>query len=240
VVALGAAALAAAVASGGEPAPAPAAGSEGVEAPAQRGSSPEPAAAGGLAAGNALARAGRLEEARAAYLAAWDPRRPDAVLAYNLGVAAHQLGSLPAAVLWYRRALALDPDDAWARANLAAARRRLGLASPPPPGPAATLVAHRRALLAGAALLSWLGAGLLLAPRPRPRLAAAAAAAAAALVGGWLLLGSHGPPELVLLEPCGSLPAGSELWGRRAGAGWRLLGHDEEPCPAAALAPVRD
>lgn len=47
-------------------------------------------------------------------------------LAYNAGTCAMQLGRLPEALLWYRRAEAIAPGDPWLRDNLALARRALG------------------------------------------------------------------------------------------------------------------
>jgi tetratricopeptide (TPR) repeat protein len=193
--------------------------------------------AGALLAGNRLFRGGDLEAALEAYEAGYDPARRDPVLAYNLGTTAHHLGRLPEAVLWYRRA-ALDRADPWAADNLAAARRELGTGEPRPPA-AALWSEHRRDLWLLAVLLAWSALALLLAA------GAGRGARVASVLGGLAALAfaaaeaapALAPRAAVLLERCGGLPAGSEVWVSRGEEGrWRVAG--EPPgttCPGQAL-----
>lgn len=199
-----------------------------------------------LREGNRLFREGRLEPAYDAYLAGWDAQAPHPVLLYNLATTAHHLGRLPEAVLWYRRAATVNPDDPWVKENLRQARSALGLEPYPPPGVAARIVYHRSLVYSAAAALAW--AGLLLwifRPRHSVRLAAGLGVAALLLYGGTLLATRIATTAAVLLEDCSDaeadLPAGSEIW---------LVGGSDESyetvvhgttvrCPASAVAPVR-
>jgi protein O-GlcNAc transferase len=70
--------------------------------------------------GNALKAALRFEEARAAYSRAIEARGDFAKAHYNLGVLESELGNREAAVAALRRALAIEPDNALARAALIA------------------------------------------------------------------------------------------------------------------------
>ena len=81
------------------------------------------AAEGLFAEGNGLYRKGEFAAARQRYLAAAETGVRDARLFYNLGNACFKDGRLGEAVVWYERALRLDPRDEDARANLQFARR---------------------------------------------------------------------------------------------------------------------
>ena len=194
----------------------------------------DPSAA--LAEGNRLFRDGQLDAAYRVYAAGLDPADPDPLLAYNLATTAHHLDRLPEAVLWYRRAAAARPADAWLSENLALARRDLGTGEPDRPLTAA-LRERRRGLTLAAALLAWAALALLLAglrAAPAPRRARAwegrgrAGAAALALLALALFAAGRlpavlGPRAAVLLKPCGGLRAGSEVWVRVQDAGhWRV------------------
>ena len=76
---------------------------------------------------------GRFADAAAAWRQAWDDGAQNASLACNLGNAAFRQRRLGEAVLWYRRALWLDPGHADARHNLEFARQFLADRVPPPP-----------------------------------------------------------------------------------------------------------
>lgn len=207
-----------------------------------------PTAETALREGNRLFRAGRLEEALAAYAGGWDPRSPQPVLAYNLGTTAHHLGRLPEAVLWYRRAAPGLGGDRWLVENLARARRDLGTGAPAPPGLPARLAAWWSWLLAAGAASAWVWLALLLLGRgAEDRLWSPADLPG--LVAGLLLLSALVTPFLaprpaVLLEPCGggeaALPAGAEVWGRPAeGGAFRIeLPGTEILCPPGAAEPV--
>ena len=202
-----------------------------------------------LREGNRLYRQGNLEGALAAYrsgAAQSGPGAVDPLLAYNLATTLHHLGRLPGAVLWYRRAAAGLGDDPWLRENLARARAQLGarrLGPPPLLGP--TL---RHPWLTGtlAAVCAW--AGLLLAlsgaparsrGRPARRLAGGLLAAALVFWIGGLALSRFGPRPAVLLDACGELPAGSEVWVTpEAGGRFRVIRSGED-CEAAAVGVVR-
>ena len=67
---------------------------------------------------NALYRQGEFQSARDRYLQVAEIGLQDARLYYNLGNACFKSGLLGQAILWYERALKLDPHDADARANL--------------------------------------------------------------------------------------------------------------------------
>jgi tetratricopeptide (TPR) repeat protein len=160
----------------------------------------------------------------------------DGVLAYNAGTCAPRLGRLPEALLWYRRAENDVPGDPWLRDNLTLIRRALG--DPPEEDPVWKLLLENRRWIASAGVvLAWVALGLLvLAPRfPRGLLAALALAAGAAFAAG-ALPDRFGPRAAVLLAACparGGLPAGSEVWVRRAESGWRVV---RGPlCPAEAV-----
>jgi hypothetical protein len=203
---------------------------------------PDPLAA--LAEGNRHAEAGKLDQAAAAYLQGYDPAAVHPTLAYNLGSTLHQLGRLPEAILWYRRAAPAGQAgaDPWLEDNLLLARRTLGSQNAGHPDGWAELRRQAGLLTVVAVALSWLAAALfLLAPRRRG-LALAGLAAAVLLAGAAWLSHGRGAREAVLLADCatgaGSLPAGSELWVARDGAGFRVAGSRDATCPAAAVALV--
>lgn len=72
--------------------------------------------------GNELYRQGAYEQARQRYEAATETGVRDARLFYNLGNACFKTEGLGEAILWYERALRLEPRDEDIRANLAFAR----------------------------------------------------------------------------------------------------------------------
>lgn len=195
-----------------------------------------------LAEGNRLFRQGDLDAAYRVYASGLDPANPDPLLAYNLATTAHHLDRLPEAVLWYRRAAAVLPPDAWLAENLALARRALGTDEPASAASAASarpvlavLGEHRHRLSVAGIVLAWAVLPLLIAgfrQRSRSRVwmasAAAVAVLAAACFAAGQLPGRLGPRAAVLLAPCGGLPAGSEVWVRSVGdgegEGWRVTG----------------
>ena len=67
---------------------------------------------------NALYQQGQFEAARQRYAQVAESGVADARLSYNLGNACFKAGHLGQAVLWYERALRLDPRDEDVRANL--------------------------------------------------------------------------------------------------------------------------
>lgn len=179
-------------------------------------------------------------------------RLPEALLWYRRAEAHAPLALLPGG------------GDPWLADNLALARRELGAPRVFPQG-WALLAARRDVLLLAGCLLAW-AAVLVLVVEPaagrRLRTAPAIpivrigrivrtvrtlrivrigalglALAGAALYGAAWLLAARGPREAVLLAPCGDLPAGSEVWVRRAGAGGPTLlaGAPGPPCPAEVL-----
>lgn len=207
---------------------------------------PDPLAA--LKAGNQAAEAGRLEEAVAAYQGGYDPAAVHPTLAYNLGSTLHQLGRLPEAILWYRRAAPASPAgnasaDPWLEDNLLLARRTLGSQSAGHPDLWAELRRHGALLTGIAVAISWLGAALLaLAPRRRA-LACCGLALALALAAVARFSHGQGAREAVLLRDCatgaGALPAGSELWVVPDGGQYRIAGSRDAACPAADLELIR-
>lgn len=202
------------------------------------GAQPDPLAA--LAAGNQAAGAGQLEAAVEAYLRGYDPQAIHPTLAYNLGTTLHQLGRLPEAILWYRRAApTAGTADPWLADNLLLARRTLGSQNAGHPGLFSELDRNASWLTAGAILLSFLGAGVfLLLPRSRlpafVLLALALALQLSALAGFELAA-----KEAVLLRDCvtgaGTLPAGSELWVQPEGPDYRVAGSRDAVCQADSL-----
>ncbi|HEX5758046.1 MAG TPA: hypothetical protein VF121_02530 [Thermoanaerobaculia bacterium] len=194
----------------------------------------------GLVEGNRMFRDGEVEGAARAYFAGWRGTR-DPVLAYNLGTAAHRLGRLPEAVLWYRRAEDGLGGDPWLRDNLALARQALGPPGVPAAGPLALLAERRDLLRWSGAALAWVALPLGWWRRRAARwaLGGVAVLACAAFAGG-TLLALRGPSPAVLLEECGeSLAAGSEVWVLPERGGWRVLGAPGGLlCPGAAVAPV--
>ena len=195
-----------------------------------------------LAEGNQAVAAGNLEAAAAAYQRGYDKGPVHPTLAYNLGTTLHQLGRLPEAILWYRRATPdgkSDAADPWLADNLLLARRTLGSQNAGHPDFWAGL-RRQASLLTGIAIaLSWLAAAsLLLAPGRRP-FAWAGLAAALALATAAFLSFSLGAREAVLLRDCstsaGALPAGSELWVVPDASGYRVAGSRDATCPADAL-----
>lgn len=198
-----------------------------------------------LLEGNRLFRRGELDAAVDVYLrevaGGENPTRPanaepvDPTLAYNLGTALHRLGRLPEAVLWYRRGQLGAPDDPWLLANLERARRELGAPRPSEPGPLVMLARRPWLLQSTGALAAWLALGAALGPaRPgRARWTAGALLALALVL--WTAgpaLRRFGPGPAVLLEACGELPAGSEVWVRRVDPdGLQVLGRAEVCAP---------
>jgi tetratricopeptide (TPR) repeat protein len=201
------------------------------------------AVAEALRDGNALFRDGDLEGTLAAYAAACDPRAPEPQLAYNLGATAHRLGRLPEAILWYRRAELAGGTDPWLADNLALARSALATGAPPPPGPLAWAARYATTFEVAGVLLTWTGFLLVLARRGARALPALLAAAGAVVFAASPAVRAWGPQPAVLLAPCAAadLAAGSEVWVRPLGEGFRVLGgaDGEVACDAEAIAPLR-
>ena len=89
-------------------------------------------------------------------------------------------------------------------------------------------------------VLAWAAFGLLVAKRSlHPGWLAALGLLSVAVFAAGLGAGRIGPRPAVLLEPCPAaedgLPAGSEVWVRRAGEGWRVQGRDGFLCPGPAI-----
>lgn len=179
-----------------------------------------PAADNDLAAIGERFEAGQLLAAREDYLELL-ASEPNAALHYNLGRTDQALGAQPQAVLWYRRALALAPEDPWALDNLENLRSDLGVPEPDAGRPLA-------ALFAADAWSGWfaaLGLCAVLASRwlrGRPR-RWTLVVTAASLLGGHLAIqgaAAVAPVEAVLMTACkgadGDLPAGSEVWQSRS------------------------
>jgi len=192
-----------------------------------------------LEEGNRLFRLGRLEEALAVYRAGWDPKHPHAVLAYNLGTAAHHLGRLPEAVLWYRRAAAVSEGDLWLTENLERARESLAAPRPGPPGLLARLVGHTAGLWILAAVAGWIGLLLQMTGLAHPegasrwRPADGLVVITLVLAAAALVIPRLAPEPAVVLEACGdgALPAGAEVWGRDKGNGVFEVRAPEGPIP---------
>ncbi len=165
------------------------------------------------------------------------------VLAYNAGTCALQLGRLPEALLWYRRAEIAMPDDPWLRDNLALTRHALG-GSPEEKTRWTIWLGSPLWLAVAGVALAWMALGVLVfAPRPRrgtlAGIAAIAMLACAAFAAGFFP-DRFGPRAAVLLAACppqgGGLPAGSEVRVRpSADGGWRIVGERPLRCPAAAV-----
>lgn len=195
-----------------------------------------------LAEGDRLFRQGKLEEAIAAYAAAYREHPDDPLLAYNLGTAAHDLGRLPEALLWYRRAELGMPGDPWLEDNLTLARSQMNAPAPAAAGAAAALAAQATGLETAGALVSWVALALLLSGRVRLGwvLALAIAGAASFAAGG--LAHAFGPRPAVVLAACaggGGLPAGSEVWATRRGRDWAPVGAlPGVSCPPGTVVPV--
>lgn len=209
---------------------------------------PAAGAAEALARGERLAAEGNLEAALAAYATAYADPGHEAAAAYNAGTLALQLGRLPEAVLWLRRAQAAASEpDPWTADNLAAARRLLGTPDGPAaaPGPWSLALRAGRWLIWGAVVLAWGALGLVLATgRSRSaRGALAVLGTAALLFGAGAALSHWGPREAVLLEACPDLafPLGSEVWALPLGDPVRVVGPGAGgPCPAGSLGLVSD
>lgn len=197
---------------------------------------PSPAAAdtalAALAEGNRLVADGRLEEAVTAYRQGYSPGAIHPTLAYNLGTALHQLGRLPEAILWYRRAG--QNADPWLADNLTLARRSLGSQSFGQPGPLGGLAQYLGPLAWVAVGLSWAAAALVWRRRLTAAVALGVAALAVLALGGFTLL--RAPKEAVLVADCsttsGLLPAGSELWVQSHDNAWEIAGTDGTTCSA--------
>lgn len=209
--------------------------------------------------GNRHFRAGRLEQALEAYRSGWRADHRDPVLAYNLGTTAHHLGRLPEAVLWYRRAQGASARDRWLADNLARARQALDAPRLPPPGPWSRWATHRSLVLAVGALCAWAaltwwtvrrwitggspGVSLeRLGRRGADRGADLLAVLGALLLAFGLVVSLGAARPAVLLEACGDLPAGSEVWVRPGeDGGYRIPRPDRGSleCPGDAVAPLR-
>ena len=198
-----------------------------------------------LREGNRLFREDRIEEAFDAYQAGYDAAAPHPVLSYNLGTAAHRLDRLPEAILWYRRAAAVNPGDPWLRENLESARATLGLQPYPAPGIASAISRNAQWLYLLAALIAWGGAGLWLARSRAPLRPVVTLLVVALVVYGvaWIA-GRSTPRAAVVLSECtgrdGDLPAGSEVWiaSHNDGTVEIAAGGLQIACPAEAVRPV--
>jgi tetratricopeptide (TPR) repeat protein len=165
---------------------------------------------------------GRYAEADAAWQKAWDAGARTPGLAYNLGDAAFRLHRPGPAVLWYQRALWLDPGHEDARHNLEYVRQLLIDKVPPPPpsflGAAWEWLVERVGLNAAG---GWL-------------LALFAAACAAAVA---FLRLREGPYRLRAAILLAVLAGGALLWGAIfTGLAWR----EDHKREAVILAPAAD
>lgn len=205
-----------------------------------------------LKIGNRQARNGELEEALRTYLEGDAAAAPSAVLRYNLGVVHQRLGRLPEAILWYRRAAESGAaGDPWLQGNLATARRTLGVTPRPPGGWVGVVLNHGEALRWTAIVLAWVAALLLWidllwrgAPwrdvTRRTRLVAwSAVALTAVLLYAAAWAASRGPRPAVLLEDCGGLAAGTEVWAVEGDGGWNVAGIEVD-CGEGSLGWVED
>ena len=173
-------------------------------------------AADWLAAAGEMFASGDPVAARTEYLRQVE-QNPSSTVFYNLGRVEHALGQSPQAVLWYRRALRLAPNDPWAQENITRLRADLGVASPDPWQPLAVLA--RTAKYSGwlTGTLVWLCVMLRwLAGRPNGWALATAATLLLASHLGLQLAETVAPVDGVLMTDCQagsqSLPAGSEVW----------------------------
>jgi len=198
-----------------------------------------------LREGNRQFREGRLEDAYATYFAGYDTSAPHPILAYNLGTAAHHLGRLPEAILWYRRADTANPGDPWLRENLETARATLGLQPYSAPGIAGSVSRHSQLLYYLGATVAWIGVALWMA-RSRSRLAPTISLLAVAVViyGGTLLASRQAPRPAVVVDDCSGteadLPEGSEVWivAARHDTVELAAGSLTIACPADSVAPI--
>lgn len=138
---------------------------------------------------NSLYRQGDYPAARERYLQVVDSGVQDSRVYYNLGNACFKAGRIGEAILWYERALRLDPRDADIRANLRFANQLKKDREPAPEGIAAWFLGiylsptlDELSLVFGLLLLAVFGLGVWrLWNRERPR-----------ALWRWLLLASSG------------------------------------------------
>ncbi len=193
-----------------------------------------------LANGNQAVLDGDLEAATLAYQSGYEPGAVHPALAYNLGTTLHQLGRLPEAILWYRRASEAEKTgDPWLEDNLLLARRTLGSQIAGQPGAWAELRRNAGSLIAVSLLFSWLGATIWqLAPRRRALAFSGLILAVVLQSAAWLSF-ELAANEAVLLQDCktsaGTLPAGSELWVVSEETRFRIAGSRDATCPAEGL-----
>jgi hypothetical protein len=214
-----------------------------------------------LQPGDELAQRAELEAALERHAVAWSADRGAArrLAAYNAGTVALQLGRLPEAVLWLRRAEAgASGRDRWTADNLAAVRRLVGNSEPTGPtnwslaASAASADTAAPWLSWGGVALAWTALALGLARgrarpnqlvRRRSRRALGALAAAAVLYLAGFALARWGPQQAVLLRPCPGLPMppGREIWVLPGAEVVRILGPEAvEVCPAACVGLVEE
>lgn len=201
-----------------------------------------------------LAPRAELEASLARHAAAWTAESGEArrLAAYNAGTVALQLGRLPEAVLWLRRAeVGAWGQDGWTADNLAAVRRLVD-GGEPSLATKWSLVARAAPWLSwGGVALAWTAFGLGLARGARPsqsmrsrsRRTLGALAAAGLLYFTGFALARWGPREAVLLQECPGLPAppGREVWVLPGAEAVRVLGPaPARPCPAASVGLVEE